>query len=68
MSIANSKLLYFIVLIFMTSGSIVFCEEKNLKEINTLLQDEQAELKVLRNKIKKQERAISSFGRASPLL
>ena len=64
MSIASFKALLFIVLISMASTSIVFSEEKNINEINTLLKDEQAELKVLRKKIKKQELAISKAGKS----
>ena len=64
MSIASFKALLFIVLISMASTSIVFSEEKNINEINTLLKDEQAELKVLRKKIKKQELAISNAGKS----
>ena len=64
MSIASFKALSFIFLISMASTSIVFSEEKNINEINTLLKDEQAELKVLRKKIKKQELAISKAGKS----
>ena len=64
MSIASFKALSFIFLISMASTSIVFSEEKNINEINTLLKDEQAELKVLREKIKKQELAISKAGKS----
>ena len=63
MSIASFKALSFIFLITMASTSIVFSEQKNINEINTLLKDEQAELKVLRKKIKKQELAISKAGK-----
>ncbi len=51
-------------MISMASSSFVFCGENNLKEINSLLKDEQAELKTLRKKIKKQELAISSVGKS----
>jgi len=54
----------FIFLISILSGSIATSEERNIKEINTLLKDEQAELKVLRKKIKRQELAISSAGKS----
>ena len=64
MSIASFKALSFIFFISMASTSIVFSEEKNINEINTLLKDEQAELKVLRKKIKKQELAISKAGKS----
>ena len=64
MSIASFKSLSFIFLICLASTSIVFSEEKNINEINTLLKDEQAELKVLRKKIKKQELAISKAGKS----
>ena len=64
MSIASFKALSFIFLISRASTSIVFSEEKNINEINTLLKDEQAELKVLRKKIKKQELAISKAGKS----
>ncbi|MEC8956757.1 MAG: peptidoglycan DD-metalloendopeptidase family protein, partial [Nitrospinota bacterium] len=43
---------------------IIFAEENNIKEINTLLKDEQAELKILRKKIKRQEIAISKVGKS----
>ena len=64
MSIASFKALSFIFFISMASTSIVFSEEKNINEINTLLKDEQAELKALRKKIKKQELAISKAGKS----
>ena len=64
MSIASFKALSFIFLISIASTSIVFSEEKNINEINTLLKDEQAELKLLRKKIKKQELAISKAGKS----
>ena len=54
----------FIFLISILSGSIASSEERNVKEINTLLKDEKAELKVLKNKIKRQELAISSVGKS----
>ena len=47
----------------MATTSISFSEERKTKEINALLKDEQAELKVLRKKIKKQELAISNAGK-----
>ena len=64
MSIASFKSLSFIFLLCMGSTSIVFSEEKNINEINILLKDEQAELKALRKKIKKQELAISKAGKS----
>ena len=64
MSIASFKSLSFMFLLCMGSTSIVFSEEKNINEINTLLKDEQAELKALRKKIKKQELAISKAGKS----
>ena len=64
MSITSFKLISFIFLATMVSTSIVFSEEKNLNEINVLLKDEQAELKALRKKIKKQELAITKAGKS----
>ena len=64
MSITSFKLISFIFLTTMVSTSIVFSEEKNINEINVLLKDEQAELKALRKKIKKQELAISKAGKS----
>ena len=64
MSITSFKLISFIFLATMVSTSIVFSEEKNINEINVLLKDEQAELKALRKKIKKQELAITKAGKS----
>ena len=64
MSIPSFKVLSFIFLTSMASTSIVFSEEKNINEINVLLKDEQAELKALRKKIKKQELAITKAGKS----
>ena len=64
MSITSFKLISFIFLTTMVSTSIVFSEEKNINEINVLLKDEQAELKALRKKIKKQELAITKAGKS----
>ena len=63
MPIISFKILLFIFLISMATTSISFSEERKTKEINALLKDEQAELKVLRKKIKKQELAISNAGK-----
>ncbi len=54
----------FIFIISILSSSIASSKERNVKEINMLLKDEQAELKVLRKKIKRQELAISSAGKS----
>ena len=64
MSITSFKAILFVFLISMESVPIIFAEENNIKEINTLLKDEQAELKILRKKIKKQEIAISKVGKS----
>ena len=64
MSIASVMTPLFIFIISILSGSIASSEERNVKEINTLLKDEKAELKVLKNKIKRQELAISSVGKS----
>jgi len=64
MSITSFKAILFVFLIAMESVPIIFAEENNIKEINTLLKDEQAELKILRKKIKKQEIAISKVGKS----
>jgi len=64
MSIARVMTPLFIFIISILSSSIASSEERNVKEINMLLKDEQAELKVLRKKIKRQELAISSAGKS----
>ena len=48
---------------FMGIGSPVFAAKKNVGEIDTLLKDEQSELKALRKKIARQENAISKAGK-----
>ncbi|MBC8283213.1 MAG: peptidoglycan DD-metalloendopeptidase family protein [Nitrospinae bacterium] len=52
-----------VFLIAIGVGSPVFSKEKKVQEIDALLKDEQAELKTLREKIAKQERAISKAGK-----
>ena len=44
-------------------GSSVFAKDNNVIEIDSLLKDEQTELEILRKKIKKQELAITRFGK-----
>ena len=57
------KIPLFVFLFSILSVSIVFSEEKNVREIDKLLKDEQAELKTLRKKIKIQELIISRTGK-----
>ena len=64
MPINNFKIVLFVCLISVSISPIVFSAENNAKEINALLKDEQAELKTLRRKIKKQELAISNVGKS----
>ena len=57
------KALLFIFLSPIINASIAHSEQKNASEIDSLLKDEQSELKILRKKIKKQEMAILKAGK-----
>jgi len=55
--------IFLLIFVFLAIGSSVIARDNNAIKIDALLKDEQTELETLRKKIKKQELAITKFGK-----